>query len=259
MNDRRTGSRSRNRFSILQSDWAGGRQDVCRGHERPDCFRSDVLDIPMVKPQTPLSGGTQQAVGDQIPALCIHGHEWVVYSTALVQGWLMLQCVECWAMGTIDEPCEHEWSEANHAPSRPYRWHDGTRVTLRGLAAPRVIRAVGGPVCDCPSQSTLPPGTGYERVPGGIWVHPGGLSDAEKTELLDMAEFVGRTDLCSHFLPHFIRSFEEHTGKRQSEATHLIIDRIERWDTKGLHCSPSVVARILREFAAWQSPREGAH
>ena len=30
--------------------------------------------------------------------------------------------------------------------------------------------------------------TEYERVPGGIWVHPGGLSDEEKAELLELAE-----------------------------------------------------------------------
>jgi hypothetical protein len=99
---------------------------------------------------------------------------------------------------------------------------------------------------------SLPPGTGYERVPGGIWAHDDRLSDTERTELYELAEFVGRTDLCSRFLPLFVRSCEEHTGRRYSRATHTILDRIERWDTKGLHCSPSAVARIVREFAAWE-------
>src|SRR5208337_4129611 len=44
--------------------------------------------------------------------LCANDHEWVVYSTALLEGWLMLQCVECGAMGTIDDPSPEEWSGA---------------------------------------------------------------------------------------------------------------------------------------------------
>src|SRR5262245_56911678 len=93
------------------------------------------------------------------------GHEWVVYSTALREGWLMLQCVECGAMGTIDDPAPEEWSAAYDAPAIPYRWHDSTRVTEREYAAPRVIRAVHGPRCECPSQQSLPESRGYDRVP----------------------------------------------------------------------------------------------
>ena len=191
------------------------------------------------------------------PTAFIHGHEWVVYSTALREFWLMLQCVGCGAMGTIDDPSTEEWSGAFHAPSRPYRWNDDTRVTERGHAAPRVIRAVVGPVCDCPSQSAFPECRGYERVPGGIWEHPNGLSNQDRAELKKLADFVGTSDLCSRFLPLFFRSYEGHTGREHSKATHTIIDRIERWGEKGLHCSPSVVARIIREFAAWDARRWG--
>lgn len=194
-----------------------------------------------------------------MPALCIHGHEWVVYSTALTEGWPMLQCVECWAMGTIDTPSSEEWSAASCAPSRPYRWHEDTRVTLRGQAAPRVIRAVEGPGCGCPSQRTLPAYRGYERVPGGIWVHPGGLSDREKSELTGLANLVAKSDLCSGLLPLFVRSCEAHTGLRHSKAIHTIIDRIDEWDGAGLHCSPSAVARIIREYAAWDDEKEVDH
>ena len=185
-----------------------------------------------------------------LPALCIHGHEWVVYSTALAEGWLMLQCIECLLMGTIDTPSREEWSASSHAPSRPYRWHDDTRVTLRGQAAPRVIRAVDGPVCDCPSELSLPPMTEYERVPGGIWVHPGGLTRRRLNSWNWRSS--RNTDLCSYFLPNFVRRFEAHTPKRHSQATHTIVDRIEQWDTIGLHCSPSAVARIIREFSTWE-------
>jgi hypothetical protein len=57
-------------------------------------------------------------------------HEWVVFSTALDQGWLMLQCVECGLHATVDDPSKKEWSEAFRAPSKPYRWHDDTRVVV---------------------------------------------------------------------------------------------------------------------------------
>ncbi len=89
-------------------------------------------------------------------------------------------------------------------------------------------------------------------MPDGIWEHPGGLSDQDRDELNGLSDFVGRSDLCSRFLPLFVRSFEAHSGQRHSRATHTIIDRIERWDMKGLHCSPPVVARIIREYAAWE-------
>ena len=71
---------------------------------------------------------------------CPHGHEWVVFSTALAEVCLMVQCVECGTMGSIDDPSTEEWSEAFDAPSSPYRWIDGARVRERGIASPRVIR-----------------------------------------------------------------------------------------------------------------------
>jgi hypothetical protein len=60
-------------------------------------------------------------------------HEWVVFSTALKECWLMLQCVQCGIMGTVEGPTEEEWAEAFHAPSRPYRWLDDARVVVKGF------------------------------------------------------------------------------------------------------------------------------
>src|SRR5262245_19854259 len=57
-------------------------------------------------------------------------HEWAVFSTALGEGWLMLQCVNCGHHATIEDPSHEEWSEAYHAPSRPYRWCCESRVVL---------------------------------------------------------------------------------------------------------------------------------
>ena len=58
-------------------------------------------------------------------------HEWVVFSTVLEDRCLLLQCVECGAMGTVDDPSKDEWGEAFHAPSKPYRWIDESRVTVK--------------------------------------------------------------------------------------------------------------------------------
>jgi len=58
-------------------------------------------------------------------------HEWMVFSTALVQRCLMQECPKCDAYGTVDKPTRGEWSDAFYAPSNPYRWHDNSRVTLQ--------------------------------------------------------------------------------------------------------------------------------
>jgi len=63
---------------------------------------------------------------------CQH-HEWVVFSTALKERWLMLQCAKCGIMGTVEDPSEEEWSVAFHTPSRPYSWHDDARVVVKGF------------------------------------------------------------------------------------------------------------------------------
>jgi hypothetical protein len=78
------------------------------------------------------------------------------------------------------------------------------------------------------------------------------LTNEVKAELLELADFVASSELCSRLLPIFIRSFEDHSAIRHSEAMHRIITRIEKFDLKGLHCSPAVVAKIIRGFAEFQ-------
>jgi len=63
-------------------------------------------------------------------------HEWVVFSTALNEGCLMVQCVICGAHGSVDDPAADEWNEAFYAPSNPYRWMDYERVNIRGVLPP---------------------------------------------------------------------------------------------------------------------------
>jgi hypothetical protein len=57
-------------------------------------------------------------------------HFWMVFSTALQEGWLMLQCAKCGAHGTVEDPSAEEWSKAFYAPSHPYAWRDKSRVML---------------------------------------------------------------------------------------------------------------------------------
>jgi hypothetical protein len=64
-------------------------------------------------------------------------HEWVVFSTDLTNVFLMLECVECGAFATVNDPTEAEWRRAFHAPSRPYGWDDKQRVVIRGRSGYR--------------------------------------------------------------------------------------------------------------------------
>ena len=189
-----------------------------------------------------------------ISCACEAGHEWVVYSTALEEGWLMLQCVECGLMGTIENPSKEEWSQAFHASSRPYPWSDEGRVVHKQIASFRVIRAIESPECPCPRHSLLPENMAMSEFLVAFGSTTRRSADDVRAELIDLADFVGGSELCSHLLPLFIRSFEADTGQRHSEAMHLIVNRIEKFDLKGLHCSPAVVAKIIRDFAEYHVP-----
>jgi hypothetical protein len=57
-------------------------------------------------------------------------HQWVVFSTAFKEVWLMLQCTKCGLHGTVDDPTLEEWETAYDAPSHPYPWTDEARITL---------------------------------------------------------------------------------------------------------------------------------
>ena len=94
---------------------------------------------------------------------------------------------------------------------------------------------------------------GLRRIPGGIWEHSGRLSDEGKAELIEFADFVGGSNLCSRLLPTFIRCFETDAGHRFHQGIHTIVGRIEEFDDIGLHCSPSAIAWIIRVFATWET------
>jgi hypothetical protein len=48
--------------------------------------------------------------------------------------------------------------------------------------------------------------------------------------------------------PEFVRGIQEDIGHEPTAAVRRIAGRIERIHWQGLHCSPQVVARVLREY-----------
>lgn len=115
-----------------------------------------------------------------------HEHEWVVYSTAIGDCCLMLQCVECGAMATVDDPTKEEWSRAFHAPSRPYLWTEEGRVHVRHEPPCPfcVVRTEkGATTCDNPPKV---PGDGerdYERFPAEFVRPDDAMTDEDVAEL----------------------------------------------------------------------------
>jgi hypothetical protein len=173
--------------------------------------------------------------------------------------WLMLQCVECGQHATVEEPSLEEWSQAFFAPSRPYLWHDGSRVRFKGDRTPGrfyIMRTGGGQTCECYEQfGVIKPGP-YERVPAEITRCTEVLTDDERAELMKLADFVSGTDLCSRFFLLFLQSFQQHTRREVPGAAYRIARRIEEIDAKGLHCSASVVARVLTDYATGGSDQQ---
>ena len=180
---------------------------------------------------------------------CIH--EWVVFSTALKQGWLMLQCIHCGAMGTVNDPTEEEWAAAFHAPTNPYRWEDESRVQVRrkDFDVFHVIKAKPQPSCECAANIEGFKHLDYERIPVEIAEHSEVLETKEKAELVNLAEWVGTTDLCSRLFPLFIRKYQEHTGNELLGAVRKVAQLVEYWNACGHHLSPKGVARLLVEYA----------
>jgi len=187
-----------------------------------------------------------------------HVHEWVVFSTALSEGWLMVQCVDCGEMGTVEDPSTHEWKRAFHAPSCPYRWHERERVRSRGKARAHVVRRENGAPCDCPEQCQQKQNQPFHRYPAEAGMPKTFLTDEERGELSQLGEMVGGTHLCSRLFPYFIQSFEQDTGQESTGAVKQLARRIKNLDSKGFHFPPWVIARLLNEWAGAFLSGDGA-
>jgi len=178
-------------------------------------------------------------------------HEWVVFSTALQEHWLMLQCVACGQHGVVEDPTRKEWCRAFSAPARPYRWRDSARVRVKGDLSnrqPYVMRTGAAQKCDCYAALGVPEPGKYERVPAEI-IRPGEvLTEQEREELVALADVVRNSDLCSRVFLFFLQSFQQDTGREVPGAAYRIARRISSIDARGIHCSAAVVARLLLEY-----------
>jgi len=177
-------------------------------------------------------------------------HEWVVFSTALEEGWLMVQCVGCGLHGTVEDPSEEEWSEAYHAPERPYRWHDDSRVHVRD-AGPVYVRKSA-----LADRSTA--GPVYERIPREVMGKVVPVSHEEREELRTLAEVVLDGDLDSRLFPLFVKSFHEDTGTEPGRATRKLAVRIGQFERRGVYFPAQTIAKALACYAqeAPQQPDE---
>ena len=100
------------------------------------CFLSIAQDNPTCKIQFAAFGSSEDVcrISNNAAEQC--DHEWVVFSTAINDGCLMVQCVNCGSHGSVDDPSADEWNAAFYAPSNPYRWMDYERVNIRGVLPP---------------------------------------------------------------------------------------------------------------------------
>lgn len=69
-------------------------------------------------------------------------HEWVVFSTAINDGYVIVQCCKCDTVGAIENPTKEEWADAYDAPSHPYHWSDNDRVTKQKPCSFRYVEKI---------------------------------------------------------------------------------------------------------------------
>jgi hypothetical protein len=181
-----------------------------------------------------------------------HVHIWVVFSTALADSWLMLQCVECGLHGVVKDSSKEEWSKAFRAPSRPYRWNDDARVVVQPQVPrnpPYVIQSEHGPECECYSERNQLRPEEFERFPRES-VRPVILmNDEERQELIAIADIVIKGKLCSFLFEFYLDCFARDTGETPGIAVRDVAHRLKNLDQMGLHCSPVVVAKVLLAIA----------
>ena len=175
-------------------------------------------------------------------------HEWVVFSTALGEGWLMLQCIGCGLHGTVDDPSREEWSQASHAPSQPYRWFEETRVTIHDEKPADHLyvqrKLLNAKKCERYARMIVPEPGDYERV----WIEATRpkptLTPEGRKELLELAVLAEAQGLCSTLFPVFVEGYQHDAGSEPSYVVRWFAKRI----AKVGHCSPSVIATLLREI-----------
>lgn len=208
----------------------------------------DDYDIKLVVADSPQANEIRLSSPDDD-----HQNTWVVFSMALSDGWLMLQCVDCGLHGTVEDPTSEEWREAFHAPSRPYQWLDETRIVIHPEVPAwkgYIVRTEIVNKCVCDTGRGVIEPRDYERFPNEATSPPINLTDTDRAELLVLVEIVKKGAVCSRSFEVFLAICERDIGEVHGPAVKEVGRRISSLDRKGMHCSPSVVARLLTEIAS---------
>ena len=154
-------------------------------------------------------------------------HSWIVFSTALKDRCLMLNCKDCGVMGTVDDPTSEEWARAFKAPSKPYSWNEESRVSIR-QKGPFYVKENAGSSFIQPSKNPL--------------------TLQELSELKTLEELVIKADLDGQLFPLFIRSCHQEIGREILDATEKFVSHLEKLVAAGRSFTPATVSIIIREF-----------
>lgn len=161
-------------------------------------------------------------------------HEWVVFSTAINDGVLMLQCVDCGKNAIVSDPTLEEWSEAFTAPTQPYRWRDQGRVRVQGTQnSLYVLRRDDGT---------------YERVPREVIRGLPQITVGEAEELLGVAEMIRDDQFDGQLFSMFVGGLKC-DGFDPCGALVALAQRIGKWSEKGMTIPPEWVLSALRVYA----------
>jgi hypothetical protein len=209
------------------------------------------MSFDLVQSQTPEVNMTRfHHMHQGLNVLAPHEHEWVVFSTAYTDGFILVQCVGCGRHGLIDNPPLADWRLACEAHSCPHPWCEEELVEIDSEAPDGllyVMRASRGPRCDCYARLGVRMPEDYERVPAEILRSAEALTDEGRAVLEALAEIVVADNVCTQVLVRYLRDRQEQSGREVPEAVWRIARQIELASQQGMHCSASVVAHVFRE------------
>jgi hypothetical protein len=187
-------------------------------------------------------------------------HEWEVFSTAIAERWLMVQCLDCGLHGTVNDPTKKEWTEGFSAPTRPYRWHDQARVVIHDehpKSRPGAQNMTPSPKkCVCDLKLGVPEPGAYER----FWIEATTpkpfVTPEARQEFLCLATLAEGTHvLCSRLFPALVEGYQQYTGRKATYAVRRFTKQLKTLGMKGIHFSSSEIANLLRELATLLMPR----